>query len=309
MQTRLTLNRASTNYMVDLVQNNGLGKNEILKLMDQADTSLKQAEEYWSAFKKLPRLTEQNKSIESELKIMYKNYHDALADLIKFMREDNFQAYLAQPTQLNQDNFEKIYVGYVSHNDHIYDSMLENTIIAYGQAIWILVVVLSLGLFVMVCVWKGVRVLLITPLSHIITSIRYIGDGDLQREIDVEGSNEMGELAENLRYMQSELARMVTEVRNAADAIYSGASEISLGNNDLSCRTEQQAASLEETAASMEELTATVKQNTDNAHQASGLSVKASDTAEKGREMVNDVVRTMRDISDSSQEIADITGV
>lgn len=77
----------------------------------------------------------------------------------------------------------------------------------------------------------------------------------------------------------------------------------------ISSRTEQQAASLEETAASMEQLTATVKQNAENARQASHLALSASETAQRGGKVVDNVVQTMRDISTSSQKIADIISV
>jgi methyl-accepting chemotaxis protein len=149
----------------------------------------------------------------------------------------------------------------------------------------------------------------VMPMNRLIDSIRHIASGDLVKRIDVEGTNEMGQLAETLRHMQGELVRTVGDVRNGANAIYSGASEISMGNNDLSSRTEQQAASLEETAASMEELTATVKQNAENARQASHLALSASETAQKGGKVVDNVVQTMRDIAGSSQKIADIISV
>ena len=146
-------------------------------------------------------------------------------------------------------------------------------------------------------------------MNRLIDSIRHIAGGDLVKPIEVDGSNEMGQLAESLRHMQGELMRTVGDVRNGANAIYSGASEIATGNNDLSSRTEQQAASLEETAASMEQLTATVKQNAENARQASHLALSASETAQRGGKVVDNVVQTMRDISTSSQKIADIISV
>ncbi|MBE9460131.1 methyl-accepting chemotaxis protein, partial [Enterobacter hormaechei] len=62
-----------------------------------------------------------------------------------------------------------------------------------------------------------------------------------------------------------------------------------------------------ETAASMEQLTATVKQNADNAHHANQLATDASQTAQQGGKLVENVVSTMRDISSSSQRIAEIT--
>ena len=151
--------------------------------------------------------------------------------------------------------------------------------------------------------------MLIAPMNKILASIKNISDGDLVTPVGVEGTNEMGQIANALNNMQKALAKTVGEVRSGANAIYTGASEIANGNNDLSARTEQQAASLEETAASMEELTATVKQNAENAQQASHLAHSASETAGQGGKVVENVVMTMNDIADSSQKIAEITSV
>ncbi|MFX6605381.1 methyl-accepting chemotaxis protein, partial [Acinetobacter baumannii] len=81
------------------------------------------------------------------------------------------------------------------------------------------------------------------------------------------------------------------------------------GNNDLSARTEQQASALQETAASMEQLNATVRQNAENSRQANELAQAATSMAEHGGEVVADVVRTMKDINDSSNKISEIIGV
>ena len=197
----------------------------------------------------------------------------------------------------------------MQQNDSLYELAVKDSNASYTQAMWILFGVMIAVLAVIVTVWLGVRKTLIAPLNRLIDSIRHIAGGDLVKRIDVESDNEMGQLAHSLRHMQGELARTVGEVRQGADAIYSGASEIAMGNNDLSSRTEQQAASLEETAASMEELTATVKQNAENARQASHLALSASETAQKGGKVVDNVVQTMRDITASSQKIADIISV
>jgi methyl-accepting chemotaxis protein len=59
----------------------------------------------------------------------------------------------------------------------------------------------------------------------------------------------------------------------------------------------------------MEEMTTTVKQNADNAGQANQLAMAARDQAEKGGTVVNQAVKAMADINDSSKKIADIIGV
>ncbi|MGW9901675.1 methyl-accepting chemotaxis protein [Cronobacter sp. 153480017-3] len=307
IQTRNTLNRAGIRHMMD-ANNIGSGAT-VQELMQIASSSLKQAETHWADYQALLRDPRQSEEYAQEIKRNYDIYHGALAELIQLLAAGKINEFFDQPTQKYQDGFEKAYTDYMTQNDRLYDIAVEGSNSSYSMAIWILIGVLAVVLGVIVCVWFGIQNTLITPLNRIIESIRHIASGDLARQIDVDGTNEMGQLAASIKHMQGELVRTVGEVRNGADAIYSGASEISAGNNDLSSRTEEQAASLEETAASMEELTATVKQNAENARQASQLALSASETAQKGGKVVDNVVQTMRDIAGSSQKIADITSV
>ncbi|EKS7111135.1 methyl-accepting chemotaxis protein [Enterobacter ludwigii] len=307
LQTRNTLNRAGIRYMMDQ-SNIGSGAT-VNDLMQIAAASLKQAEKNWAEYEALPRDPRQNDADATEIKRNYDIYHGALAELIQLLGAGKINAFFDQPTQSYQDGFEKQYVNYLQQNDKLYQMAVENSNSSYSQAIWVLISVLIAVLVVIVAVWLGIKQALISPLTRLIDNIRHIASGDLVKRIEVQGANEMGELADSLRHMQGELVRTVGDVRNGANAIYSGASEIAMGNNDLSSRTEQQAASLEETAASMEQLTATVKQNAENARQASNLALSASETAQKGGKVVDNVVQTMRDIAGSSQKIADIISV
>ena len=307
LQTRNTLNRAGIRYMMD--QNNIGSGATVTELMQIATKSLGEAEKRWAEYTAMPRDPRQSEAAALEIQRNYDIYHGALAELIQLLGAGKINDFFDQPTQGYQDGFEKAYVNYLQQNDGLYELAVQDSNASYSQALWILFGVMIAVLAVIVSVWLGVRKTLIAPLNRLIDSIRHIAGGDLVKRIDVESDNEMGQLAHSLRHMQGELARTVGEVRQGADAIYSGASEIAMGNNDLSSRTEQQAASLEETAASMEELTATVKQNAENARQASHLALSASETAQKGGKVVDNVVQTMRDITASSQKIADIISV
>lgn len=307
LQTRNTLNRAGIRYMMDQ-SHIGSGAT-VTDLIRTASTSLQQAEKYWSAYEALPRDPRQSKAASAEVKRRYVIYHKALADMIQLLSAGKIEEFFAQPTQSYQDSFEEQYMAYQHEIDNLYTLAVHDNGESYSQAMWVLSGVLIAVLAVMIAVWFGMKLTLIAPLNRLIESIRQIAAGDLVKQIEVHGTNEMGQLAESLRHMQGELVRTVGDVRNGANAIYSGASEIAMGNNDLSSRTEQQAASLEETAASMEELTATVKQNAENARQASHLALSASETAQKGGKVVDNVVQTMRDIATRSHKIADIITV
>jgi methyl-accepting chemotaxis protein len=135
------------------------------------------------------------------------------------------------------------------------------------------------------------------------------GGGDLSQKIEIHGDDEVAQTAQAFNQFLGQLQAMVIEVRHASDAITLGASEIASGNMDLSGRTEQQASALEQTVASMDELTSAVKSNADNAREANQMASNASHVAVQGGEVVDKVVLTMQDISDSSRKIVDIISV
>ncbi|KHN52642.1 methyl-accepting chemotaxis protein [Pectobacterium fontis] len=168
---------------------------------------------------------------------------------------------------------------------------------------------LIIGLIMLFLTDRYLVVCLVRPLDDLREHFSVIASGHLGKPILDFSNNCVGRLFPLLREMQESLATTVSTIRNSTDSIYQGASEIAAGNNDLSSRTEEQASALEETAASMEQLTATVKQNAENANHASQLALQASTTAKKGGEIVENVVKTMVEISGSSRKIAEITTV
>jgi methyl-accepting chemotaxis protein len=136
-----------------------------------------------------------------------------------------------------------------------------------------------------------------------------LAQGDLKTPFHAGGTNEISHLMVALQRMQTNLAKVVANVRHGSESVAMASAEIAQGNQDLSSRTESQASSLEETAASMEQLGAQVKQNADSARQANQLAMNASRVAVQGGEVVDMVVETMKGINDSSRKIADIISV
>jgi methyl-accepting chemotaxis protein len=147
------------------------------------------------------------------------------------------------------------------------------------------------------------------PMAEALRFSREVAKGDLSTTLDSKGADEIGELMESMRGMQTELINVVSNVRQGSESVSTASTEIAQGNNDLSARTEQQASALEETAASMEELSSTVKQNADSARTANQLASSASTVAIQGGEVVGQVVETMRGINESSRKISDIISV
>ncbi|WP_181955517.1 methyl-accepting chemotaxis protein [Rahnella variigena] len=150
---------------------------------------------------------------------------------------------------------------------------------------------------------------IVKPLADTLEVARQIARGDLRAHLHTTRRDELGELMQAVDEMNTDLRRIIGDIRAGVTQVTHASAEIAAGNNDLSARTEEQAAALEETAASMEQLTATVKQNVDNIHHTSQLAGSTSETANKGGQLVSHVVKTMNEITASSAKIADITTV
>ncbi|RUR56599.1 methyl-accepting chemotaxis protein [Vreelandella populi] len=133
-----------------------------------------------------------------------------------------------------------------------------------------------------------------------------VGRGELTTQGQLKKGDTRSIMASQVA-MAQQLQSIVTQVRASAEAVAANSEQIAEGNNDLSSRTEQQASSLAETASAMEELNSTVKLNADNSAQASQEAQSASQLATKGGEAVHQVVGTMNELNQSSQEIAGIT--
>ncbi|SPZ63000.1 Aspartate chemoreceptor protein [Serratia quinivorans] len=172
---------------------------------------------------------------------------------------------------------------------------------------------LQMGITTLIAIIAGLLVawritLQITrPLQSTLALAERIASGDLRQAQTSTRRDELGQLLNAVAAMSQNLRDMIEKIQMGVNQVSTAAAEIAAGNTDLSSRTEQQAAAVEETAASMEQLTATVKQNAENAHHANQLATDASQTAQQGGKLVESVVSTMRDISSSSQRIAEIT--
>ena len=146
------------------------------------------------------------------------------------------------------------------------------------------------------------------PLQRAITIAQAVAAGDLSSDIHSESRDETGQLMAALGQMNEGLLHLVSQIRQSADSISTASQEIASGNQDLSCRTEQQASALQQTVASMQQMTSTVQHTADSSRQATQLAGAASAVAGRGGEVVQRVVATMAEISDSSHKIADIIG-
>jgi methyl-accepting chemotaxis protein len=143
-------------------------------------------------------------------------------------------------------------------------------------------------------------------ISDVAEVMAFTAQGDLTHTIRGEYPGQLAALVRSINESLDNQREIVRKVRDGARAIQQGATEIAKGNDSLAQRTTEQSSSLEQTAASMEQMSSTVKMNADNAHLATELSETAMREAEHGGAVVNEAVRAMARINESSEKISDI---
>ena len=144
------------------------------------------------------------------------------------------------------------------------------------------------------------------PLFKGVNFAKELSEGNLDASLDVHQKDEVGQLADALRYMVEKLKGIISEVRMSSDNVAAGSGELSSAAQDMSQGATEQAASAEEASASMEEMASNISQNADNALQTEKIALKASADAKEGGDAVQQTVKAMKDIADKISIIEEI---
>ena len=278
-----------------------------------AEKRIQQAKQGFAVYMARVVKTPADVELDATLQTRFNNYiNKGLIPMIDSGKQGSFEGIIAQETDVTRkldDEYNAVLLKAIKIRTDRANAITAEADQQSRIGFISMAVAFSAALVLVLLTFVFLRRVVISPLRQSVLRIERIAQGDLTSAPLPFGRSEIGTLIHNLQLMQQSLVTTVGTVREGAVAIYQGSSEISAGNTDLSSRTEQQAAALEQTAASMEQLTATVKQNAENAHHASQLAADASGKARSGGDMVNNVVKTMTNISGSSKKIAEITNV
>jgi methyl-accepting chemotaxis protein len=169
----------------------------------------------------------------------------------------------------------------------------------------ILAIAIAMVIIITIILSRAVSV----PANKGLEFAQKLADGDFTDRIDLDQTDEMGQLGQALNKAADNLEDLISNVIMASQNLAQAVEQIAQGNQNLSQRTSEQASSLEEIASTIEETTATVNQNADNANNAMTVSSESSTLAGDGGEMVNDAVLSINEINATSQKIGEIITV
>ena len=145
--------------------------------------------------------------------------------------------------------------------------------------------------------------------DHLLEVVGAAAEGDLTREVKIEGNEAVDELAGGIKKMLRDLSGVIGQVAESADQFNEGSRVIAESSQSLACGAQTQSSSVEEVSASIEELTASIDGVKTNANEADTVAKKTNQLAEQGGAAVQKSTEAMELISTSSDQIAEIIQV
>ncbi len=156
----------------------------------------------------------------------------------------------------------------------------------------------------------------IRPLLKLTEAARRIADGNMNEEIPVETSDEIGTLAEafnkmttvivrNLKGEIDKSSRLVASIREAIIRLSSSANEMMAICAQQSSGATQQATAVQEVTTTSEEIAITAKQITDNAKSVEAMAEETTQSCTAGTSDVTNAIEGMTALKSQVQSIAE----
>jgi methyl-accepting chemotaxis protein len=142
--------------------------------------------------------------------------------------------------------------------------------------------------------------------GEISSVLKSLEDGDCTVETEQDYKGDFVEVKNALNAIVSNLNTMISNINMSAEQVATGAEQVSSASQALSQGATEQASSIEELSASLTEIASKVNNNASNAALANQLSLKASSEVVHGNEQMQQMVKAMADISNTSSEIGKI---
>jgi methyl-accepting chemotaxis protein len=233
------------------------------------------------------------------------NSFEAYEDvMIKFETEDKVQDGGEIITLTEQVN------GKIKELATKYDEATNQALTDSNSSFTVLQVVIIIMSLLVIAGALGTAYLLynsiVVPLNKGVTFAQAIGEGDLTVTVDVDQSDEIGDLAKALVNMADNLKKTVNTIKANADDLVTSSSQLKSSSLQLSKGSADQAASAEEVSTSIEEMVANIDQNTDNSIQTEKITVETAKDVTVADDLSTQAAKVMKDVSEKITIISDI---
>jgi len=205
--------------------------------------------------------------------------------------------------------FEALLAAITKHQDQVAQNLDDQAGRAYARTFHLAVTVYVLvGMGVLVLGAYGMTMVrtVSRSLQRMIDMVEDIaqGEGDLTKRLQVESSDELGDLAQGFNSFLDKLHGVISEVATSAEQVASASEEMSANSATMASSAESQNDQVRQVATAMQQMSATVHEVSENSNRAADSARQAAETACQGGAIVEDSVTRMRAIAESVRETA-----
>ena len=173
------------------------------------------------------------------------------------------------------------------------------------HATWI--VAFGCLLIVLLCALIGFTLTRATAprLNRVKALAQSLAEKNLTANLEVDGSDEIGQLAAALNDSVAVLRSMVQSVARGAEMLSSSSTEISARSVQSAGNARTESGKINQIAAAAQEMTATIGEISHNAENAASASRESAETAERGGAVMEAAAATMEKIAGATRTVAD----
>lgn len=285
-------------------------KNVLLRGEDPA-----QLDTYWSRFMSIQNdiqsrtttlLADMEASPARQTLNSFRDSHQQLAGLYQNGRDAYVNAFFdfrvgdqavsgidREPTALLQSAADQLSVV----NQNLAMSLSERSA---QVAMWTMVVVVVMSAVVLAVVWVTIQRGFITPLLHVLESIKGLAAGNFRQKFNSSREDELGQLSKDLANMQSEIAGIIGAVQSTTDELHTASNTITKSADQIVGHTSETEICAEQVAAAITEMSQTVQEVAGNA---SSVASSAEQVDQASRNGLQHMQRTIEAINALSSDI------
>lgn len=266
-----------------------------------------------AAILQLQKIPEINKELElfRTAMLAYINFsRDTVLDILDKRHAGNiadseYQQFIVKYRQLGDDMIAAI---------NALDERVNATVNAYikeqkaehSKAINQIGVEFIITLLIALAICFVIGSMIVKPITVLQRAMQKIAEGNLQDEINVDGTNEVGELAKNLNRMIRKLRSTVTVLNDVGRNVASSSTELSTVMKDSEQHANDQVIEIEQVVTAIDQLTTTAQEVTQAAQKSDENAKSASDLAIKSLDLFSNNQQANEEMAHSLMEAAEV---
>jgi methyl-accepting chemotaxis protein len=151
-----------------------------------------------------------------------------------------------------------------------------------------------------------IKAVIITPIGKTVAAIKSVAEGDLTRRIEVEGNDEIGEMAADFNVLVEKFHEAIGNVARSSNEVSQAASGLDSASELMATGIEEASMQVNSVAAASEEMSKTSSEIAQNCVVAARSAEQANRSVTTGEAVISETIAVMNRINDRVTESAEV---